>query len=263
MKIIKKEITSTIIFLLINLGVILIVIEINPLVQYISAIKNIRWLFGIYFSICVLLHLINLKINNRIFAFITHVVLSPFYLFIVIFIAVLTVFLTQLYFLTYLALSFSIPFIIYKINETLILTELKDETWAYLIITSSVIIANLFHKPITFLTFRLIPHTSSKSERKKRHELVELCKYIVSKNNIKMMIYLLFLITLIIFNIMELQQNSYYENLNFDKAILHSFVTFIAFERVLINLKRTEFKPSKLVGFLKLTILNELGIKTK
>ena len=114
------------------------------------------------------------------------------------------------------------------------------------------------------MTFKIIPFTARESWKLKRSKLVALCEYIVSKNNVKLIIYFSFFVTLIIFTIIGLQKGSYYKNSNIDTAILQSFVTFIAFERILLNLKRTKFRASKLLETLKLSMsdkTSELGDK--
>lgn len=241
---------------------ILLVIGLNYLTEYASSIENIYWMVLIYIIVSVLFYQINRKVKNKIFDFIVQTVLFPLsllYVFITVAIPILT---TQIYLFIYLIISFSIPLILYRIDEKLLLTELKSETWIYLIVTVGVITATLFHKQITFLTFKLNLFTSEKSEKMKRFKLVELCEYIVSKNNIKLVIYSIFFIALIVFNFLSLQKSSYYGNPNIDKAILQSFVTFIAFERILTNLKLTEFRPSELLKTLKSSILNEANIIT-
>ncbi|MNG38928.1 hypothetical protein D3C84_1268040 [compost metagenome] len=50
---------------------------------------------------------------------------------------------------------------------------------------------------------------------------------------------------------MALQNKSFYDNPNIDKAVLQSFVTFVAIDRILTIVKQTEFKPSKLLEILK------------
>lgn len=241
---------------------ILLIIGIKYLIDYASTVDNLYWIMGIYLFICFLTYQLNRKFKNKIFDFISLVVLFPLsllYAFIKVAIPILS---TQIYLFVYLGFSFIIPVIFYRIDENLLLTELKDETWIYIIITTGVITATLFHKQITFLTFKSIPFNFRKSEKMKRFIPIELCEYIVSKNNIKLVIYALFFVAIIVFTFLDLQQNSYYENPNIDKSILQSFVTFIAFERILTNSKLTEFRPSQLLKTLKSYIFNETEMGT-
>lgn len=241
---------------------VLLVIGINLLADNVSNISNLYWIIGIYILLCILLSQINRKIKNKVFEILVQIIWFPFTLFFLFVTVAIPILLTQVYLFVYLVLSFLIPMVLYKIDEKHLITELTKETWVYLIITSGVTIATLFHKQIAFLAFKLIPFFAKKSERIKRLELVELCKYIVSKNNIKLIIYSLFFLALIVFNISSLQQKSYYDNPNIDRAILQSFLSYIALERILTNLKLTKFRPSKLLRSLGLSIFNETKIIT-
>lgn len=224
------------------------------LFDFASTIDNLFWVIGAYILVCVLLNLVKAEIKNKTLYFIVRAILFPFSMVVKFIILAFPVMATQIYLFLYLAISFSIPIIFSIIDQKLDLIGLKAETWIYLIATVGAITATLLHKQITFLTFKIIPFTSRKSWKSRRSKIVELCEYIVSKNNIKLVIYSIFFITLIIFTILGLQERSYYENSNIDNAILQSFATFIAFERILNNLELTKFKASELLETLRLSI---------
>ena len=236
---------------------ILIVIGSIYLFHYASTIDYLYWIIGSYVLVSILLYLIKEEIRNNVLGFIVQAILFPLDLLVKFIILVFPILRTQIYLFVYLGISFSIPLILYIIDLRLNFTGLKRETWIYLISTFGAITATLFHQQITFLTFKFIPFTSRESWKIKRLESCELCEYIVSKSNVKLIIYTVFFITLIIFTILGLQERSYYENSNIDNAILQSFATFIAFERILNNLKLTKFKASDLLETLKLSIFNK------
>ena len=236
------------------MGIVLLAGGTIYLFNYASTFDHFYWIIGSYVLVCILLYLIKQKIRNKVFYFIVQVILFPLDQLFKFIILVLPVIATQIYLFVYLGLSYFIPLILYIIDLKLNFTGLKNETWIYLIATTGSISATLFHKQITYLTFKIIPFTSRKSWKIKRLELCEVCEYIVSKHNVKLITYTMFFITLIIFTILGLQERSYYINSNIDNAILQSFATFIAFERILNNLELTEFKASELLETLKLSI---------
>ena len=211
--------------------------------------------------LCVLLFLIKKEITNKVIYFIVQAIIFPLSLILKFIVLALPVLSTQIYLLVYLIISYSVPLILYTIDQNLDLTRLRGETWIYLIATTGSITAVLLHKQITFLTFKIIPFTARESWKIKRSKLVELCEYIVSRSNVKLIIYFSFFITLIIFTILGLQERSFYENSNIDNAILQSFATFIAFERILNNLELTKFKASNLLETLKLSIFKNKKTK--
>jgi hypothetical protein len=112
-------------------------------------------------------------------------------------------------------------------------------------------IAFLFHKYLKFLVDKIVSIMHQKSERIQKLKLIELNDFVISINNIKFTIFFLYMIYLITTNLMALQNKSFYENPNIDKAVLQSFVTFVAIDRILTIIKQTEFKRSKLLEILK------------
>lgn len=258
----RKEFLSTIIILLINGIIILLVFGFQYLTELFITLNNIYYIIGGYILFSIFLYQLNRVFKNKVINFIVQLIFLPFnllYLFTVVAIPVVT---TQLYLYFFLIVSFIIPLLLYSFDKLFGYVNLQPETWCYLIITAGVITATLFQRQISYLTFKILPFTARKSEKIDRVKLVELCEYAVSTNNIKFVIYSLFFLFLIIFNIYNLQDASFYGNPNIDKAVLQSFVTFIAFERMLSNLKNNEFKPSNLLNLLRLSIFKETQIIT-
>ncbi|MBZ9731692.1 hypothetical protein LB467_18570, partial [Salegentibacter sp. JZCK2] len=95
------------------------------------------------------------------------------------------------------------------------------------------------------------------SEKLKKYKFKELTDYLISGNNIRFMIYISYFIYLLLFNIFDLQNQNLYSNSMIDKAVLQSFITFIAFDNVLKNFKNLEFKPSELFNRILLSITGE------
>ncbi|NBA84772.1 hypothetical protein GVN16_03330 [Emticicia sp. CRIBPO] len=151
----------------------------------------------------------------------------------------------------HIAISLFIPIILYRFDEGMKIARLKDETWVYLILSSGVIISIACRKLIVALINRF--HNSGEDIKIFENELTN---YMLSEANIKLMIYFFYLVYLIVFNTLIFQGRSYFSNPNIDKAILQSFVTFIAFERIIVNLKVLEFRPSKLLKYLKDSLTN-------
>jgi len=240
----------------------LIVYGIKYSIEYAVRLKYLYLIIAGYFILCFLLYQIKRKFKNKVFDFIVNIVYLPIlflYGFMIVAIPLLS---AQLYLFFFFALSFLIPMLIYIFDELFFLTELRTGTWCFIILSIGTITATLFQKQISFITFKVLPFTARKSEKINRVKLTQLCEYIVSKKNIKFTIYFLFFIALITFNIFGFQKTSLYGNPNIDKAILQSFVTFIAFEKMASYLKETEFKPSNLLSLIKSSVFNETEIMT-
>lgn len=241
----KKEITSTLLFL----GVTIIVGIISFLLMYLlKRASKIDYLFLFsYILICVISHQINKKYKSKLTKNIAQAILLPFTLLVVFASIAMPILSIQVTLGLYLLFSFIFPWILYKFDKTFHFIGFNFETWVYLIITFGILIAFIFHKQIKFFVYQTFPFTSEKSKDKGKYNLEVLNNYVISINNIRLVIFSLYFLYLIVVNFMNLEGKSFYENANVDKAVLQSFVTFIAFDRVLSTLKQTEFKPSELV----------------
>lgn len=109
--------------------------------------------------------------------------------------------------------------------------------------TISVFIAVLFNFQLRKLIYKISPARFKDSKSLKPYELDKLTDYILSENNIRFVIYGIYFLLLLVFNYIEFEENDKY-NLETNKAILQSFVTFIALDRALTLLRDLEFKPS-------------------
>jgi len=254
----KKELKSTIIFVLINIMVIFLIYFGKFLKNYFSDVKYFWIGLVIYFILTFLLTILNHRINFKVLRIATLILSFPISLIYVLVAILIPVLITQIYLILYFILSFILPYLLYTLDIKYSFLSLQIQTWIYIISTTGVIIAIIFNKQIDYLTFKIVPFTSLKKEKKKRSNLVELCNYIVSSSNIKLVIYSLYFIALIITNFLNFQDSSFFSTPDIDKAILQSFITFLAFERLTTNLELSEFRPSQLISILQSAINKEI-----
>ncbi|MCD9575603.1 hypothetical protein [Flavobacterium soyae] len=246
-----KDFFSTLIIILINVLIVGFGYLFLLLINYSSKIDNLFLKIALYIIICIIIFQINKRFQSRILNIIAQIIYLPITilaLFTAIAIPVLSI---QISLYLYLALSFLIPMIAYRLDQYYQITVINLETWIYLVLTVGVIFAFLLHNQIKFVVDKTVVYFHNGSKRIQHFKLIELNDYIISLSNIKFIIFFLYLIYLIIVNVMTLQNTSFYENPNIDKAVLQSFVTFVAFDRVLSTIKLTEFRPSKLLEILK------------
>lgn len=143
--------------------------------------------------------------------------------------------------------AISIPGIFYLIDKQLNLTSITSELYIYIILTFSVIVSTIFNFQIKHIVYIVSPFRVYYSIKLKKYKFKELIDYLISENNVRFIIYLSYFLYLIIFNAFNLQNQNFYNNPVVDKAILQSFITFIAFDSVLRNFKSLEFKPSEML----------------
>ena len=220
------------------------------LMSLINNLSKIDYLFlkiSAYIILCILAFQINKKYNKKFINVVVQIIFIPV-TFLSLFTAIaMPIISIQATLGLYLFFSFLIPLILYQVDQVFHILTLNFETWVYIMNTCGVVIAFIFHKQIKFILYKLFPFTSKKSKTLKKYNLEELNNYVISESNIRFVIFSFYFVYLIIINFMSLENNSFYDNPAVDKAILQSFVTFIAFDRVLSTLKQTEFRPSELV----------------
>jgi hypothetical protein len=251
MKGIKNEIYSIIIILLTNILIIAMSILIMFLINHSSKVDYLFLKFLSYILICIVTFQINKRYKTLLVNILANIIYLPITIFALFTLIALPVLSVQMSIFLYLFFSFLAPLIAYRVDEYFQLTVLNFETWVYIIITLGIMIAFLFHKYLKFLVDKIVSIMHQKSERIQKLKLIELNDFVISINNIKFTIFFLYMIYLITTNLMALQNKSFYENPNIDKAVLQSFVTFVAIDRILTIIKQTEFKPSKLLEILK------------
>lgn len=230
MKGIKNEIYSIIIILLINILIVAMSILIMFLIDHSSKVRYLFFKFLIYILICVITFQINKRYKKLFVDIIANIIYLPITILAFFTLIALPVLSVQMSIILYLVFSFLAPITAYRIDEHFQLTVLNFETWVYIIITLGIMIAFSFHKYLKFLVDKIISIMHQKSERIQKLKLIELNDFVISINNIKFTIFFLYMIYLIATNVMALQNKSFYDNPNIDKAVLQSFVTFVAID---------------------------------
>lgn len=252
----KKELLSTLIIILINILIIGIGYLFDFLLDYSSKVDYLFLKIMLYIIFCIIVFQFNRKFKFLIIDIIAQIIYLPITFIAFFSIIAIPVLSIQISIILYLGLSFLLPMTIYRIDEHYHITILNFETWIYIILTLGVIFAFLFHSQIKFIVEKIMALMHQESKKIRKFKLIELNNYIISLSNIRFIIFTLYLIYLIIVNVMALQNQSFYKNPNIDKAVLQSFVTFVAFDRVIATVKLTEFRASKLLGILKASTKN-------
>ncbi|WNH09940.1 hypothetical protein [Thalassobellus suaedae] len=198
-----------------------------------------------YLIVCFATVIVQQIFKNKIVNKITSIILFPAGILLTIgtfVIPFMTVFVHLFY---YFILSFGLPILVIQgLKQFECLNFLTDSTIFFTQVSISVFISVLFNHQLRQLVYLISPARIKTSKKLKPYELDKLTDYLISEKNIRFFIYTLYFISLIAINIAEFQNLSLTENSIFDRAILQSFIVFIAFDRVLTLLKELEFKPS-------------------
>lgn len=91
----------------------------------------------------------------------------------------------------------------------------------------------------------------------KKYKLDELIEYIINRQNIRFAIYVSFFIYIFIYSFQMLENSSLFVTDLRDKAILQSFLCFLAYDRLLLNSKIVALMPSKLLNKFLISIIGK------
>lgn len=245
-----KEIKAILILVLIG-GITFGLIE---LLNHAIIRRYFFYAFFIYISLFVSLVLIKTVVTSKILDETFRIAIIPFYFVY----ALVTILLPFVYILMqiflYYAISLIFPILFSKsikyFNLGLII---NPTTLTYLQWTATVFIAVLFNFQIRTIINKLTFMPIKSSNHLKPYNLEKLTDSLLSENNVRFIIYGLYVILLVAINFRSFENVSI---LN-DKAILQSFVTFIAFDRLLTLLKQLDFKPSDFLIQIAKSIVNQ------
>jgi hypothetical protein len=257
MKNINKELFSLI--LILTSGILILGLAVG-IVYFIDAILEMKygiWYLIGYFLMIATLFILGKRTKNTTVKRVKRLALLPFTLFIGFLSVAMPYFVLQIHLFVYLFFSAIVPILFYRLDRLTGLLDLKITTHIYLIVTMSVITATLMNKQMKQLTYRFSPMQLYSTHVSKRYEFNQLTEYFLSEHTIKFVIYFSYFLYLLIFNLFTFQEHSLYSSPLMDRAVLQSFITFLALERLISNLKDLDFKPSEMLKLLLTSISGE------
>jgi len=247
MKNINKELLS--LFLIIASGIIILgiaILLVFSISQFIT-LAHSGWYLAFYFLSIVISYFIHSRYHSSSARLIYKGLIFPVKIFKG-FIKVSTPYLIlQTHLALYLFFAGIIPLGFFLVDQMSDLINLNFPTHIYIMVTFSVVFATLGNAQLKKLIYLVSPFRLTQLQKLKKIDFKELTDYLLSESNIKFIIYSIYFLYLIIINLFNFQQHSFYSNPETDKAVLQSFITFIALERLVTNLKELDFKPSEMI----------------
>lgn len=249
-----KEIKAIITFAVIGI----IIFGFPYLLAYYQIENYIYSLILAYIIICVFFAILSTIVKNKILKKITSIILLPAGIILIITNFIIPIGFLIIHLICYVGFVLLIPVAILKLITVFDVCQINQiPTLTYIKFTSAVFIAVLFNYQIRKLIYKISPARIKSSIKLKPYELDKLTDYMLSENNVRFLIYSLYVILLIITNYTNFEEDYLSINGANDKAILQSFVTFIAFDRALTLLKQLEFKPSDFLNKIIKSIVNK------
>lgn len=104
-----------------------------------------------------------------------------------------------------------------------------------------------FNRLMLSYVAKISPARYKDSKKLKPYDIKEISEYLLSQDNMKLIIYSFNFLAIIFINVYKFQELNFNDKiLLFEKPILQSLVTFIAFDRAITLFKGLVFKPSEL-----------------
>ncbi|EKF54636.1 hypothetical protein I215_11214 [Galbibacter marinus] len=200
------------------------------------------YIFG-YIIVCIIAIIIQIQFKKKMIQKITNVVLFPLGVISAFAVVIFPFLMVFLFICLYFIITAVTPlFLLNYLNNNGYLEFATDLTILYGVVTIPVFFAVFFNYQIRnlFYFFTTIVNDS----RYGPYEIRELTDYFISERNVRFLIYFLYFLAVIVINVLEYQESFLIGIAAYDNIILQSFITFIAFDKVLSLLKDLEFKPS-------------------
>ena len=115
--------------------------------------------------------------------------------------------------------------------------NIETATYLFIAISFSAISAIVFYKYILNLLLLISPIRLKTSQKLKRFRIKELTEYVLTPQHIRFMIYMAYLLYLIPFSYNTLEHKSIFATSEIDFAIMQSFLVFLAFDSLRVNIK--------------------------
>src|SRR5690606_22308631 len=215
------------------------------LLEYLLIVENLIIKLLVYLFTIFILYVFKLKIKfiKYLYYILTLPILIPYVIFTIGFPFIYL----QLQILFYLVVCSVIPLFTLGVYSFLKYPPISLQLKVYLILTCTVFCSVIFQKQFKWIVDTLSPARFKTSNNLKSYNIKELSDYELTENNIKFVVFLIYFIIILLVNFYNFQDLSYYKTEEIDKAVIQSFVTYIAFDRIISSMKKVEFKPSEMI----------------
>lgn len=248
-----KEIKYSI-YLLLGLLISFFITGVFPILLIYNLNFKILGFIILYFLITYFLYKI---FKTKFFEYLYSIPLLPFHLFFELLTYAIPVNLVTMN--VFLYLSFPVMIVSYaSIGLTYFHSPINFELKLYL----SFLFVYLFYvncnKLMLGFVAKISPARYKDSKKLKPYNIKEISEYLLSQDNLKIIIYTFNFLAIILINIYKFQNLTFFDQiLLFEKPILQSLVTFIAFDRAITLFKGLTFKPSELLNKIMTGIKNK------
>lgn len=252
-----KELLSLFVLLALNAFFLYLVIFSTSFFTSITAIPQWKFLIAILISVFGISYLAHRKHHKKKNTFILALAF-PFQFLLIILAAGIPFIILQIRIILYLGICFAIPLAFIFAYQYFTGTIVNDALKTYLTLTTAVILSAIFQKQIKSLFQIFSPDRLRAPKNLEPYKIAELSSYLLAENNMRFVVFLIYFILLVLINVFTLRGLGFYETAEIDNAVLQSFATFLAFDRIVATFKQLEFKPSEMIRKILSAVSNKM-----
>lgn len=242
----KKEFKSG--FLLILIFAVSIVI--TTLFSYGVDVLSDFWEFVLgYFILLIIILVLDSLFKRKFFKIASIIIILPVGFVFVLLLTTLPLMTSFLFAILYFTTCIFIPAIFILINRKFHFIEMPESMYTYITLSFSTCVALLFHKLITKVVYYFLVLNENMKRTVEKYEISHLLSYINEISNIRFLIYISYFIYMVIFSIEVCWHDKNFSLNMHEKAIAQSFITFLAFDRLLVNSNQIRLLPSEIIKF--------------
>jgi hypothetical protein len=254
-----KELLCLFAFLGLNAFFLYVILFFAKFISLISAIPHLKLIAIICLASLVVSYLIHRKFRHKEENTFILILTFPYRFSGILLTVGFPFIMLQIHILLFLAICLGFPWLLIVVYQYFRGIVIDDAFKTYIILTSAVIESTIFQKRISFIAKKFSPVRFGYARTLMVYKIEELSDYLFTENNMRTVIYFFYFIILVLINAFNLRGIGFYNTPEVDEAVLQSFATFLAFDRIISILKVSEFKPSEMILKMLNSIRNKIN----
>jgi hypothetical protein len=253
-----KELFSLIILLALNAFFLYFLILTVSLFSSLASKPNSKFFILLAVAVLIISYVVHRKISHKKANGFYSALAFPFRFIRLIFAVGIPFFMLQLHILLYLGICFAIPAGSIFIYQRLANVETPVALKIFIVLTTAVIICVVGQKQVNYFVQKFPPQSIRNSRKLQPYKIDELSNYLLAESNVRFLVFFIYFFLLVMINAFNLKGMGIYDSVTVDDAVLQSFATFLAFDRIVASLKPLTFQPSEMIRKISASISNKI-----
>jgi hypothetical protein len=253
-----KELFSLIVLLALNAFFLYFLVLTISLFSSVTSDPNSIFFLLLAVVVLIISYLIHLKIVHKKSNGFFSALAFPFRFVRVLFAVGIPFFMLQLHIVLYLGICFAIPAGLIFVYQRLAHVHTPVALKTFIVLTTAVIISVVLQKQVNFIVQKFPPASIRNSKKLQPYKIDELSNYLLAESNVRFLVFFIYFFLLVMINAFNLKGMGIYDSVTVDDAVLQSFATFLAFDRIIASLKPLTFQPSEMIRKISNAISNKI-----